>query len=62
MSRGTYTFLCLGVVVRHGPQVSRFIHLSSPAEMRHWGLTSFLALRGPMHLGLFFRGRCGRPY
>jgi hypothetical protein len=52
MSRGTYNFFCLGVAVRHGPQVSHSIHLSSPAEMRYWGLTSLLALRGPMCLGL----------
>ena len=53
MSCGTYTFFHLGVAVEHGPQVFHFVHLSSPAGMRYWGLTYLLALRGPMYLGFF---------
>ena len=62
MSYGTYNFFRLGVAVKHVSQVFHFSHLSSLAEMRYWGLTFFLVFRGQVHLGLFFRGRCGRPY
>ncbi len=30
--------------------------------MRYWEGIFLSGLRGPVHLGLFFRGRCGRPY
>jgi hypothetical protein len=62
MGYGTYIFFCLGVAVRHGPRVSHFVHLSGLTEMRYRGSTSLLAFRGPVHLGLFSRGRCGSPY
>ena len=62
MSCGTYNIFRLGVAVKHVSQVFHFSHLSSLAEMRYWGLTFFLVFRGQVHLGLFFRGRCGRPY
>ncbi len=33
-----------------------------PRPMRYWEGIFLSGLRGPVYLGLFFRGRCGRPY
>ncbi len=62
MSCGTYIFFRLGVVVRHSPRVSHFAHLSSLTETRYRGSTCLLALRGPVCLRFYFRGRCSRRY